>query len=324
MAGPALADVAALIASGSVKKVVVLTGAGVSVSAGIPDFRSPGGMYDTLRPELLTAEPADRVAMGADPTWVVNKMLFTRNQLPYLEVRRPFICGLAEGKWKATLSHAFVRVLHDKGLLTRLYTQNIDGLDFLVGLPKDKIVSVHGSMGVVKCERCGHLPDGGDLAAFAKTVTKNIRNIYDPEDADAPKTSTPIPCPACGKPQLKPNTVLYGASMPTDFIETSEKDLTDDQQDLMFVMGTSLRVQPAANLPDEMPDNSHRVLINNEPAGEFALASPGYHFLQGECDAVVADLCSKLGWLPDLLRLRDSLAENSVAVLDAAVAASEQ
>lgn len=82
---------------------------GMSVAAGIPDFRSPGGMYDTLRPELLTASAEERVAMTADPTAVVSWDLFRHNPLPYLEVRRPFILGVAEQRWKATLSHWFVR-----------------------------------------------------------------------------------------------------------------------------------------------------------------------------------------------------------------------
>ena len=60
--------VAAYLASDACQKVVVLTGAGVSCAAGIPDFRSPGGMYDTLRPELITATPQERAAMARDPT----------------------------------------------------------------------------------------------------------------------------------------------------------------------------------------------------------------------------------------------------------------
>ncbi len=76
------------------KSVALLTGAGVSVSSGIPDFRSPGGMYDTLRPELLTATASQRRQMQADPVTVVTWDLFRVNPLPYLEVRRPFILGM--------------------------------------------------------------------------------------------------------------------------------------------------------------------------------------------------------------------------------------
>lgn len=61
---------------------------------GIPDFRSPGGMYDSLRPELLTATAKQRTMMKMDPTSVVSWDLFQENQLPYLELRRPFILGM--------------------------------------------------------------------------------------------------------------------------------------------------------------------------------------------------------------------------------------
>ncbi len=66
-------------------RVGFLIGAGVSVAAGLPDFRSPGGMYDTLRPELLSATDAQRRAMKVDPTVVVSFSLFRHNQLPYHE-----------------------------------------------------------------------------------------------------------------------------------------------------------------------------------------------------------------------------------------------
>jgi NAD-dependent SIR2 family protein deacetylase len=132
--------VADLILNGTLKRIAVLCGAGISVGSGIPDFRSPRGMYDTLRPNLLTASDADREAMVEDPTWVVNKELFMRNSLPYLEVRRPFIIGTAKRQWRPSLSHMFLRVCYDKGLLHRVYTQNIDGLDFATGVPTDRII----------------------------------------------------------------------------------------------------------------------------------------------------------------------------------------
>ena len=84
--------VAAYLASDACQKVVVLTGAGVSCAAGIPDFRSPGGMYDTLRPELITATPQERAAMARDPTAVVLKDMFLQNQFPYPK-SAPFILG---------------------------------------------------------------------------------------------------------------------------------------------------------------------------------------------------------------------------------------
>jgi len=95
---PGMNKVVELIKSGSCKNIVFLTGAGISVGAGIPDFRSTGGMYDTLQPDLLTATEEQRSMMRADPTSVVCKQLFNENQLCYLELRRPFILGVAEKK----------------------------------------------------------------------------------------------------------------------------------------------------------------------------------------------------------------------------------
>jgi len=150
-----LRGIASFILSSECRSISILTGAGVSCAAGIPDFRSPGGMYATLRPELITATEAQRAAMAADPVTVVERGMFLRNPFPYLEVRRPFILGTQERRWRATISHRFIELLHSKaGKLTRLYTQNIDGLDYQTGLPHDHIVPVHGSIGSVACEVC--------------------------------------------------------------------------------------------------------------------------------------------------------------------------
>ena len=111
------------ILSGSINNIVVLTGAGISCSTGIPDFRSSGGLYDTLKPDLITATPQQRNEMRSNPTAVVDIDLFSQNPFPYLEVRRPFILGTQLKKWKPTLGHFFIKVLADKGKLRRLYSQ---------------------------------------------------------------------------------------------------------------------------------------------------------------------------------------------------------
>eukprot|EP01127_Copromyxa_protea_P003938 TRINITY_DN1369_c0_g1_i1.p1 TRINITY_DN1369_c0_g1~~TRINITY_DN1369_c0_g1_i1.p1 ORF type:complete len:325 (+),score=63.56 TRINITY_DN1369_c0_g1_i1:31-975(+) len=242
-----LDTIAHAIKSGGCKRIAFLTGAGVSVSAGIPDFRSPGGMYATLQPDLLTASEDERSDMKVDPTNVVSWRIFRNNQFPYLEVRRPFILGLSERKWLATLSHWFIQVCHDKGLLVRLYTQNIDGLDYQTNIPSDFIVGVHGSLGQIGCEFCGA---DCDVHEFQEKVKKNIKDIYGC-DAQAPKESTPIFCESCGKPGLKPKTVLYGRRLPPAYFESVEKDFPD-HVDLLMIAGTSLTVGPANGLVNQV------------------------------------------------------------------------
>ena len=130
---PTLDHLASLFSSPSgptYKRILVLTGAGVSVSAGIPDFRTPGtGLYSNLQRYNLP-----------HPQAVFDLDFYRNNPSPF--------CTLASEIWPGnhlpTLTHAFLKVLSDKGLLLRLYTQNIDGLEVLAGVPEEKVVEVSG------------------------------------------------------------------------------------------------------------------------------------------------------------------------------------
>jgi len=295
-----LDGVASYIKSGECRNIVFLTGAGVSVGAGIPDFRSPGGMYDTLRPELLTATEEQRREMKHDPTFVVNKRLFLANQLCYLELRRPFILGLAESKWKATIAHWFISLCNKKGLLRRLFTQNIDGLDFQTNIPDDKIVGVHGSMGQIACEGC-HV--SCTVESFNKKVRENIKDIYN-MDPTAPKESTKIPCESCGKDLVKPKTVLYGAQLPKRFFDCLSKDFPKSV-DLLIVAGTSLTVSPANQLPYAVSAETPRLVVNRERVGQelgivYGPTATRDIYSNKDCDAVFLYLAHKLGWIDDL------------------------
>jgi NAD-dependent SIR2 family protein deacetylase len=247
--------------------VAVLTGAGISVAAGIPDFRSPGGMYDTLRPELITCTPEVRRLLQLDPTFVVSWEVFRQTPLPYLEVRRPFILGTAEQRWKPTLGHLLIALLARKQRLKYLFTQNIDGLDYHIEIPPELILPVHGTIARASCEFCStEIPN----ADFRELVRKNIKDIYK-QDAEAPAESTIFNCPSCGKPGLKPSTVLYGRSLPALFFE-AVADL--DNVDTLIVIGTSLTVSPANSLPARVPASCKRLLINRDRISEHV---PGYN-----------------------------------------------
>jgi NAD-dependent deacetylase sirtuin 2 len=281
--------------SGRISKVAVLNGAGISVPSGIPDFRSAGGLYDTLRPELLTATPAQRSRMARDPTAVVDWAVFKDNSLPYLEVRRPFILGTYERRWRPTVAHGFFALLARKGLLTRVYTQNIDGQQELTSLPPDRIVHVHGSIDRAACEHCGA---AYPFEGFVAAVRSDIKDIYAPKagatietamgagaaaiasdgapaattTAPAPAAvpaavSTPIACKACGKAGVKPCTVLYGRSLPDEFFARVKEDFPASV-DMLIVAGTSLTVGPANTLPLRVAPGTPRLVVNRDRVGE--------------------------------------------------------
>ena len=333
-----LAGIAEYIRSGRCKRVHVLTGAGVSVGAGIPDFRSAGGLYDTLRPELLTATPEQRTTMAENPTAVVSRGIFEETSLPYLEVRRPFILGLAQKQWKPTAAHFFLRLLHDKGLLSRVYTQNIDGLDYATGIPESKLLSCHGTMGRAECEFCkAPMP----FEEFCTKVRTQIKDIYN-TDKDAPKESTMIKCEACGRPGLKPATVLYGSDLPQSFADGLDEDFfqtrrigpvsgTEDHPDeaqeeegsLLIVSGTSLTVSPANSVVPRSGPTNPKLVVNREAVGdEFGLDFGNGRdvFAEGDADDGFIALAAELGWLEELAAYAPQMAEASAALIRAKVA----
>jgi NAD-dependent SIR2 family protein deacetylase len=311
-----IAGLARLILSPECKSIAILSGAGVSTSSGIPDFRSPGGMYDTLRPELITANKYERKLMEEDPTYVVSWDIFKHNAFPYLEVRRPFILNTRKQVWKSTIAHRFAELLHVKTQkLTRVYTQNIDGLDRQCKeIPPDKIVNVHGTISKASCEGCGREQD---YDAFCDSVQSKIKDIYK-MDPNALEESSPIPCENCGKPLVKPSTVLFGRPLPFDFFENVPGDL--ESLDLLLVAGTSLVVSPANHLVFSVPDTTIRVVVNVDPVGaelgiDYGPNPERDFFAQGTCDQVFLALITELGWLDNLKTKMVFLPEGSVKLI---------
>eukprot|EP01060_Flectonema_neradi_P040928 TRINITY_DN9500_c0_g2_i1.p1 TRINITY_DN9500_c0_g2~~TRINITY_DN9500_c0_g2_i1.p1 ORF type:complete len:324 (+),score=52.90 TRINITY_DN9500_c0_g2_i1:934-1905(+) len=316
-------SLAAGILNGEWKNIAVLVGAGISCGAGIPDFRSAGGMYDTLKPELLTATEEERKIMRSSPTHVVSWNLFRHNPYPYLELRRPFILGIHEQKWKPTLCHFFFAELGEKGYLRRMYSQNIDGLDYLSGIKN--VVSCHGSIGVVSCEYCNKQVDNDWFLQQLKTCTKDIYGI----DSTAPKESSPIKCPECGEWGIKPSTVLYGRHLPGDFFAAMELDLPH-KVDMLFVVGTSLTVSPANSIANSVSSTCPRIIVNAEPVGQDLgieyhrdsltepVTSEGRDtFLKGAADDSIALLIKELGWKDYFIeKYGPRMAESSRKVLE--------
>lgn len=312
---PTMEGIVEMIQSGKCRKVAFLNGAGISVVSGIPDFRSKGGMYDTLKPESLSATEEQQDNMYAVPTYALSQELFMENPLPFLEVKRPFILGTHAKSWKPTLFHFLARLFYDKQMLRHVFTQNIDGLDYCSSIPDEYITSVHGSMAKISCEACG-APTNYDQ--FCEHVKNNVRDIHN-NPSTGPDVSTPMVCPNCGKPYCKPSIVLFGGSMPDKF-KTNGSQESLAEVDLLIVAGTSLNVSPANTIVNQVAPECARLIFNREPVGrdlgiQYGPGSIRDVFCQGDCDEGALKLITKLGWQKDLLRFKKDMCSTSQSAL---------
>jgi NAD-dependent histone deacetylase SIR2 len=256
--------VAEFIKEGKAPRIVVLTGAGVSTSAGIPDFRSPNtGLYANLTKFNLPY-----------PEAVFDISYFRENPGPFYALTGE----LHPGRYKPTVAHSFIALLARKGLLHMLFTQNIDCLDRAAGVPEERIVEAHGTWATQKCVEC-RAPFPDDLM---KTAIENGS------------------VPQCARPNcggfVKPDVVFFGEPLPSRFFK---KTAVIAEADLVIVMGTSLMVEPFASLPEFVPEGVPRVLINLEMVGRLGCRMDDFAIMS-ECDAGVRRLADCLGWRAEL------------------------
>mmetsp|Transcript_5114 Transcript_5114/g.7123 ORF Transcript_5114/g.7123 Transcript_5114/m.7123 type:complete len:323 (-) Transcript_5114:141-1109(-) len=250
----------------SANNVVVLSGAGVSVSAGIPDFRTPGtGLYDNLQAYNLPF-----------PEAVFDLGFYQSNPQPF--------CRLAQEIWPGithspTKTHSFLKVLSDKKKLLRNYTQNIDGLEHLAGIPQEEILECHGHFRTASCTECGKAMDGEDCKRIIL------------EKQEAPKCLKK----RCGG-YVKPDIVFFGEGLPDRFHKLLRVDML--MADLLIVVGTSLMVAPVSMIPDMVQPDCKRVLLNREKVGDFV--GERDCFEGGDCDDSLIVLAKLLGWEDEL------------------------
>eukprot|EP00002_Diphylleia_rotans_P030837 TRINITY_DN637_c0_g1_i7.p1 TRINITY_DN637_c0_g1~~TRINITY_DN637_c0_g1_i7.p1 ORF type:complete len:403 (+),score=111.10 TRINITY_DN637_c0_g1_i7:497-1705(+) len=244
------------------QNIMVLTGAGVSVSCGIPDFRSSKGLYAQLRekfPEL------------SDP-----QMLFDIEYFRYEpQAFYSFAKDLYPGSYKPSPCHRFIKLLEEKGKLLRCYTQNIDTLEQVAGI--DKVVFCHGSFATASCIACKQRIPGDAIREEVMNQT----------------------VPYCKECQLddniiKPDIVFFGENLGDEF----RNNLSEDKKvvDLLIVIGSSLKVHPVASVVGIIPSDVPQILINREVVGQpnrFDIE------LLGDCDGIVGHLCKRLGWSLD-------------------------
>ncbi|KAH9869461.1 hypothetical protein IAQ61_006667 [Plenodomus lingam] len=259
-----LEALAQYIREGKARKIVVMTGAGISTSAGIPDFRSPDtGLYANLsRLNLPYAEA------------VFDISYFRTNPEPFYTLAQE----LYPGKFRPTITHSFIALLEKKGLLLKLFTQNIDCLEREAGVSDERIIEAHGSFAKQSCIDCKY-PYPADLM----------------HEAISSKTVPRCQNPTCNG-LVKPEIVFFGEQLPAAFFDNRSLPA---EADLCIIMGTSLSVHPFASLPQMCRPETPRLLINSEQVGGLGDRADDVLLLE-DCDEGVKRLASALGWLEEL------------------------
>jgi NAD-dependent deacetylase len=210
------------------KRAVVFTGAGISTESGIPDFRSPGGIWTQMAPidfdDFLASEAARR------ETW-----------------RRRFAMEETFKAAEPNRGHRAVAKLVERDKVSAVITQNIDGLHQASGIPSDKIIELHGNTTYATCLDC-----------YERYELDDIRVAFERDDV-APR------CRRC-RGLVKTATISFGQAMPQDAMRRAE--LETRAADLFIVLGSSLVVYPAAGFPEFAKRNGAAlVIINREPTG---------------------------------------------------------
>jgi len=207
-------------------RIVVFTGAGISTESGVPDFRSPGGLWTRMAP--------------------IDFKDFLRS--PELRVeawRRKFeidqtMIGAAPNK-----GHMAIAKLVDEGRVSHVITQNIDNLHQHSGVPPGKIIELHGNGTYARCLDCGARHELDDVKAMLEL------------------TGEPPACISCGG-IVKSATISFGQAMPEAEMDRA-RDATLGC-DLFIAIGSSLQVYPAAGFPILARKNGASLVILNREA----------------------------------------------------------
>lgn len=214
-------EVAEMIANSN--KVIVFTGAGISTESGIPDFRSPGGLWEQWNPDELTFGKFMSSRASREHYWGFSRAIW------------PTMAGA-----KPNPGHYAIAELHKIGKLECVITQNVDGLHQAGGVPDEKVVELHGSIRWVSCLTCGK-----------RWPREEIEARMDRTGEKAPECE-------CGG-FLKQATIAFGQSLPMIAVEQAEgKSSTCD---VFIVAGSSLVVYPAAQMPMIAKQNGAKLVI---------------------------------------------------------------
>ena len=210
------------------ERVVVFTGAGMSTDSGIPDFRSPGGVWSRMQPIMFQD--------------------FLASEEMRVEAWRRKIAVDAEiGGARPNQGHMAIAHLASIGKVSHVITQNIDNLHQQSGIEDDKIIELHGNGTYATCLDCGLRHELEAVKAAFIAAGEN----------------TAPGCQSCGG-WVKSATISFGQAMPEDQMRRAEAATLSC--DLFIAIGSSLQVMPAAGFPVLARHNGARlVIINRDP-----------------------------------------------------------
>jgi NAD-dependent deacetylase len=219
-------------------RAVVFTGAGISTESGIPDFRSPGGIWTKMAP--IDFDDFVRSADMRREAW-----------------RRRFAMEETFAAAKPNEGHRAIAELVRASKVTHVITQNIDNLHQESGVPAEQVIELHGNTRYAKCLDCAE-----------RAELPRIRTHF--ETAGAPPD-----CSACGG-LLKTATISFGQAMPE--LEMARAEHATLACDLFLVLGSSLVVYPAAGFPLLAKRNGAKlVIVNREPTEQDRIADLVIH-----------------------------------------------
>lgn len=288
--------------------IVILTGAGISTSLGIPDFRSKGiGLYSRLQ---LQGSPFD------DPQDLFNINTYKFQTESFLKYARPIIPDYDPGTKvvKGSLgvevpqyspTHAFLRVLQSQNKLLTNYTQNIDGLEKAAGVSNDKLIQCHGTWETATCLTCGkqvsakkYLPviRNQDIPLCKCSMSKPVklgqrkkkrkRREFEDSDHSSDDGNT------VRRGLLKPDITFFDEKIPRTYGSRLEED--KGRVDLLLIIGTTCQVAPVKDMLTDVPPNVPQIWISKERCKVDGVKVDIE--LLGECDVIIEELCRRAGW----------------------------
>ncbi|ORX34063.1 DHS-like NAD/FAD-binding domain-containing protein [Kockovaella imperatae] len=282
------------------KKVIVLSGAGISTSCGIPDFRSASGLYAQLQAEgkYDLDEPQDMFDI---------RVFRERPEIFY-----SFAKQIYPSNFTPSPCHRWIRSLEDRGILLRNYTQNIDTLESSAGVKR--VLQCHGSFSTASCLRCktrvpgktiepyimsqqipfcGTCRQARDVEIAARQERKEakkrgkgkgkVKATEWDDDSDSSEISE-------WGAESRPDIVFFGQALDSEFDELLFLDR--DEVDLLVIIGTSLKVAPVAEVLTHIPHSVPQIFINLTPVNHV---KPDICLI-GDADSIVTYLSHQLGW----------------------------